>query len=145
MPNCSGSLWQKKYSPMIFIRRSSSISAAPPPPPGSSAAAASDKLADAVRFIRANDAFVVSACQPLTDFEFSYSAGSVKWLDSYTEKIRTQRLTDAEREQLVSTIGAYLGEAIIAVYGGAWSQDEFGWHIRFDEKNRAYPFNKVAK
>jgi len=116
-----------------------------PPPTGSSESVVSDILADPVRFIRANAASIVSACRPLTDFEFNYSAGSVKWLDSYLEKIRTQRLNDAERDQLVSNIGSYLGEAIIATYGGAWSQDEFGWHIRFDEKNRAYPFTKVAK
>lgn len=116
-----------------------------PPPTGSSEAAASFKLAEAVRFIRANAAFVVSACQPLTGFEFNYSAGSIKWLDSYIERIRTEPPTDDERQQLVSNLGSYLGEAIIAAYGGTWSQDEFGWHIRFDEKNRAYPFNKVAK
>jgi hypothetical protein len=39
----------------------------------------------------------------------------------------------------------FFGEAILAAYGGAWSLDEFGWHICFDEENRAYPFSKVGK
>ena len=106
---------------------------------------APDSVDKAVRIIRANAAFVINTCQELTEFDFNYSPRSVKWLDEYIEQIRTQPASDAGREQLVSNIGSYLGEAIIEAYGGAWSQDESGWCVRFDEQNRAYPFNKVAK
>jgi hypothetical protein len=104
-----------------------------------------DEIAETVNLIRTNAAFVINTCQELTDFDFDCSPRSVKWMDDYIEQIRTQPADDAGREQLVSNIGSFLGEAIIQAYGGAWSQDERGWHIRFDAQNRAYPFNKVAQ
>jgi hypothetical protein len=105
----------------------------------------SDEFTETVRLIRANAALVVSTCLTLAGFEFNYASRSVEWLDGYIERIRTGPTSSAELEQLVSNFGSYLGEAIIAAYGGAWSQDEYCWHIRFNEKNRAYPFNKVEK
>ena len=95
--------------------------------------------------IRANAALVVESFAPLTDFTFGLDSRSVEWLDGYINRIRTGEWSEDEIDQMVSNLGSYLGEAIIAAYGGAWAQDEHGWHIRFDERNRAYPFAKMAK
>jgi hypothetical protein len=95
--------------------------------------------------IRANAEFVVSALGPQAGFPFGYDRRSVEWLDGYIERIRTRNWTGEESNQLVANLGSFLGEAILAGFGGAWACDAAGWHIRFDEQNRAYPFVKVAK
>lgn len=95
--------------------------------------------------IRANAALVVETFASTTDFTFGFDSRSVEWLDGYVNRIRTGEWSEDQIDQLVSNFGSYLGEAIVAAYGGAWAQDEHGWHIRFDEPNRAYPFAKMAK
>jgi len=109
------------------------------------AAAPVGEQASAAELIRRNARMVIEICQKLTEFEFSYSADSVKWLDGYIERIRTERMDAEALENLQSVMGSYLGEAIIVAYGGEWARDESGWHVRFNEQNRAYPFSKVAK
>ena len=98
-----------------------------------------------LQHIRANAALVVETMQPLANFEFGYTDQSVKWLDGFIERTRIHHPTEDEIDRQTSNLGSYLGEAIIAAYGGAWACDEHGWHIRWSEKNRAYPFSKVAK
>ena len=48
---------------------------------------------------------------------------------------------------MATALGAYVGEAIIATYGGAWAYfDEVDqWGIRFDDGNGAFPIAKVHK
>jgi hypothetical protein len=104
-----------------------------------------DMATELVRLIRENAALVIRTVQPLIDFEFGYNSQSIEWLDGYIEQIRTQPTTESETQQLVMNLGSFLGEAIIAAHGGAWAFDEYGWHIRFDARNRAYPLSKVAK
>src|SRR5579872_3340752 len=102
-------------------------------------------LAGQVRNIRTNAGLVVRMFAGETDFEFGYNDESVKWLDGYIEYIRKSQWTEEEFNQLVANLGSYLGEAIIAAFGGNWTLDHRGWAVRWDELNRAYPFAKVAK
>jgi hypothetical protein len=113
--------------------------------PTQNSSATHDGASEQVHHIRASAALVVRACRSLSGFEFDYTHNSIQWLDGYIERIRTEPVADSVPERLISNLGSYLGQAIVSTYGGAWSQDENGWHIRFDERNRAYPFNKVAK
>ena len=70
---------------------------------------------------------------------------SVEWVDGYIERIRPN-LEGSFIEGLSNSIGAFLGESIIAKYGGEWRQSEEGaWGIFFDEKNAVFPFSKVEK
>jgi hypothetical protein len=48
---------------------------------------------------------------------------------------------------LTTVLGAYLGESIIATYGGAWDYFEAQgqWGIRFEDGSGAFPFSKVYK
>jgi len=101
--------------------------------------------AEMIACIRANAGFVVEALAPQAEFPFAFDGPSVEWLDGYINRIRTGNWREEQIDQLVSNFGSYLGQAILALHGGAWARDEHGWHIRFDEGNRAYPFAKVAK
>ncbi len=114
--------------------------------------------------IRGNASYVVDIGMMLTTFGFTYDAETVKWLDGFINYLRTRSapIQDFENplhdydlwarawrmddhDDVVSHLGAYLGEAIICNYGGEWDCDEHGWHVRFDERNRVYPLGKVAK
>jgi hypothetical protein len=95
--------------------------------------------------IHRNASYVVGICQTLTDFGFLYDAESVKWLDGFINDLRAKPGTAEDHDDLVSQLGAYLGQAIVENYGGVWDIDDQGWHVRFDEQNRAYPLGKVAK
>lgn len=101
--------------------------------------------AEIVDLLHANAQLVVETLGEAAGFPFGLDSHSVEWLDAYINRIRTGDWSEDEIDQMVSNLGAYLGEAIVAAYGGAWARDEHGWHIRFDEYNRAYPFAKIAK
>lgn len=74
----------------------------------------------------------------------NYDRASVEWIDGYIERIRPN-LEEAAVLGLSNSIGAFLGECIIANYGGQWRESEGTWGIYFDDKNAAYPFAKVEK
>jgi hypothetical protein len=97
--------------------------------------------------IRGNAALVIEELGPVSGIAgFGYGPESVAWVDGYIERQR-QRMTDAGAvSSLVSVLGSYLGEAIVAAAGGEWDvhdRDEIG--IRFDNGDWCFPFSKVAK
>lgn len=104
-----------------------------------------EERAEQLRRIREDAALVTSICTNLTGTDFDFGVQSVTRVDGYIERLRRAALSTAARDELVAYLGAFLGEAIIARYGGAWAADKYGWHIRFDEENRAYPFSKTEK
>jgi len=127
--------------------------------------AVADEAREAMRrLIHSNSSYVLDLGLSLTTFGFTYDAETVKWLDGlinylrdpsgpidnaqsplhdYDQWARTWRIED--RDDQVSLLGAYLGAAIIENFGGEWDLDDQGWHVRFDEANRAYALRKVAK
>jgi hypothetical protein len=73
-----------------------------------------------------------------------YDQPSVEYLDDYIERGRDSFKGDYQG--LLNVIGAFLGEAIIASYGGHWHEHEPGvWGIRFENGDMVFPFAKVAK
>jgi len=78
--------------------------------------------------------------------ELNYDKQSIEWLDGYIERIRTE-LKQESYSGLATALGAYVGETIIAIYGGAWDyfQKLDQWGVRFDEKSGAFPMSKVYK
>jgi hypothetical protein len=78
--------------------------------------------------------------------DLNYDKQSIEWLDGYINRVAPQ-LDKATVPGLATAIGAYLGETIIATYGGAWHYDEGDnqWGIRFDDGAIAFPFTKVYK
>ena len=75
----------------------------------------------------------------------AFDSDSVKWLDGYIQRIRSG-IDESQIQGLSNTIGAFLGECIIANYGGSWRQSEDGsWGVFFDDKNIVFPFAKAYK
>lgn len=98
------------------------------------------------RDIITNAELVITTFQALTDFDFGYNLQSVKWLQGYLERInQSNDLDENARNGLVNTIGSYLGQCIIERYGGEWGTHHGVMGIKFDERNWAFPFNKVEK
>lgn len=78
--------------------------------------------------------------------DFGYDAQSVAWLDGYIERQRVRAdITPQTIDGLVNVFGSYLGECIIACYGGYWEEENGQWRVSFDRDNAANPFAKVRK
>lgn len=85
-----------------------------------------------------------------TSIELEYNHVAVKWLDSYITTIRPRYTAETVPPGLVQSIGAFLGECIIATYGGHWGheRDSDEWGIALPVQAGeiwVYPFNKVYK
>lgn len=96
--------------------------------------------------IRASAAFAVEEFGKLREGGFGLDAESVAWVEGFIERQRLRLPPGEEPDGLITVIGSYLGEAIIAAAGGDWIEDDRGGlGIRFDNGDTAYPFAKVAK
>lgn len=89
---------------------------------------------------------VVSHFRDELSVELKYDEASIEWLDGYINRIRL-KIDKENYSGLATALGAYVGETIIATYGGAWaySEDVNQWGIRFDDGNAAFPISKVYK
>ncbi|MDQ3817230.1 MAG: hypothetical protein M3362_06020 [Acidobacteriota bacterium] len=90
--------------------------------------------------------FIVT-CSKMLDVNLRYDRESVEWLSGYIERVRLH-LDEASIDGLTASIGSFLGECIIANYGGQWRESNGMWGIFFSEasdRNAAFPFNKVRK
>lgn len=97
--------------------------------------------------IRANAEMVVEQLRQISDVpDFSYNAASVAWVNDFVERQRARPdIDDAGRERLCQKLGSYLGECVIACYGGAWQSQEGTWAVAFNAGNAVFPFNKIRK
>lgn len=94
--------------------------------------------------IRENADLFVGTMREELGVELGLDAESVRWLDGYIERNRGA-LEPAAREKFVSVLGSFLGEAIIAEYGGEWVEQDGGWAVHVTDNVTAFPFAKVAK
>jgi hypothetical protein len=77
-----------------------------------------------------------------------YDEQSVEYLDGYIARNRQaiREKTGGQPMGIVNAIGSFLGECIIANYGGLWKQSEKGaWGVYFENNSAAFPFAKVQK
>jgi len=97
--------------------------------------------------IRANAELTIRMLGPISDVaNFGYNSDSVKWVEGFIERQRVRSdLSKEEMQQLVSNLGSFLGECVIACFGGEWRQHGPTWGVAFDENNMAFPFSKVEK
>ncbi len=79
-------------------------------------------------------------------FNINYNEEGVKHVEDYINNNR-QNFTPETRDRIIWNLGAFLGECIIANYGGTWQQDKElnSIGIHFNELNKAFPISKVAK
>jgi hypothetical protein len=90
---------------------------------------------------------LISTLSERLGVDLKYDRASVEWLDGYIERVRLN-LDQPSIDGLATTIGSFLGECIIANYGGQWRESEGTWGVFFSERNdrsAAFPFNKVRK
>lgn len=103
-------------------------------------------MADTVELIRKNAELVVTQMQAVVDFPFGYTPDSVAFVDGFIERQRARPdITPEMIENLVNTLGSFLGQTVIFCYGGDWCEDNGTWAVAFDESNKVYPFTKVGK
>lgn len=96
--------------------------------------------------IEGNARFVIEEFGPLSDLEFGYDEASIAWVEGFIDRQRARIGSNEIPSTLVSTLGSYLGEAIIANAGGTWHDiDEHGIGILFSNGDVCFPFAKVQK
>lgn len=96
--------------------------------------------------IRKNAELVIAELGRLSGLEFGFDRNSVAWVEEFIERQRQQGRTCDASSGLVSTLGSYLGEAIISKTGAHWETDEAGnLAVKFANGDWCYPFAKVAK
>jgi hypothetical protein len=78
--------------------------------------------------------------------ELNYDQASIEWLDGYINRISTQ-LDKETFPGLAAVLGAYVGETIIATYGGTWQYFEKldQWGIQLPDGTGAFPSAKIYK
>jgi hypothetical protein len=91
-----------------------------------------------------NADLVVATVKEHLNVVLDYDESSVAWLDGYIERSRKE-LKQETIEKLIDRFGCFLGECIRRNYGGQWAGANGTWAIKFDDRNKIYPFNKVAK
>ncbi|MDQ3753879.1 MAG: hypothetical protein M3371_04015 [Acidobacteriota bacterium] len=90
---------------------------------------------------------LTSTLSEMLGVNLKYDRASVEWLSGYIERIRLN-LDESSIDGLTNSIGSFLGECVIANYGGEWRESEGTWGIFFSGRNdrsAAFPFNKVRK
>lgn len=78
--------------------------------------------------------------------ELNFDEQSIEWLDGYINRCR-ESMPKETKPGLAAALGAYVGEAIIKTYGGAWTYNEQTkqWGIKLNDGNIAFPIAKVYK
>ena len=83
---------------------------------------------------------VIERLAPISGIDFGRNEDSVVWVDGFIEQYREK---PGDHDGLIVMLGCFLGECIVAEYGGEWANTDRGWAIRF-EAGDAYPIAKVA-
>jgi hypothetical protein len=90
---------------------------------------------------------LISTLSERLGVHLKYDRASVEWLDGYIDRVRLN-LDESSIDGITNSIGSFLGECIIANYGGQWRESEGTWGVFFsdrDDRSAAFPFNKVRK
>ncbi|MBB2914273.1 hypothetical protein FHS43_005585 [Streptosporangium becharense] len=97
--------------------------------------------------IQANVRLAVDQLGPLSEVDFGLNRESVKWVEGFIERQRSQPDFDLERiGGLVGVLGSFLGACIVAATGGRWHRsDDDGWGVLLPDGSTAFPFAKVHK
>ncbi|HEY1786197.1 MAG TPA: hypothetical protein VGG30_11630 [Pirellulales bacterium] len=98
--------------------------------------------------IRKNSQWVIDNFGPQSGLErFGYDAESVAYLDAFIDRQgESFRANQKSLDRIVSLLGAFVGEAIIATHGGEWHENAHGISIvvkRGDTAHILQPFDKV--
>jgi hypothetical protein len=89
-------------------------------------------------------ALFISTMSQAAGVELKLDEPSIEWADGFIERQRTLHGED-ENRGMSNVIGSFLGECIIANYGGSWRSDGQNWGVYFDDSNAVFPFSKAQK
>ena len=100
--------------------------------------------------IKQNAQWVIENFGPQSGLpKFGFDAESVGYLDAFIDRQGASfRSSEQGTNKIVSLLGAYLGEAIIATYGGQWQQTADGLALAIESGSQRHilqPFHKVHK
>ena len=101
-----------------------------------------------IELIKKNSEFVIERLGLLSGIAFGLNRASVEWVEGFIERQRSQPGFDPDNtDNLVSVLGSFLGECLIANAGGAWhwSDEHSAWSVHFGGNTQAFPFAKVRK
>lgn len=73
-------------------------------------------------------------------------ADSVRWVSDHIDTVR-ETIDSYRKKQFISVIGSWLGEAIIASYGGLWllEDDHLVVEVQGGDGFKAFPFREVSR
>lgn len=96
--------------------------------------------------IRNNVDLVIRELGPLSNIEFGLNRASVEWVEGFIERQRARPDFDPNNAGIVTTLGCFLGECLIAAVNGRWQLHEgLGWSVEFAPDRFAFPLAKVEK
>ncbi|KAB8142716.1 hypothetical protein F8S13_14295 [Chloroflexia bacterium SDU3-3] len=96
--------------------------------------------------IRANTDLVIAQLGPQSGIPgFGRNRESLAFVEQFIERTRSCGLGSVARENMAAVFGCFLGECVIAAYGGEWEEYEGTWCVRFANGTMAFPFAKVCK
>lgn len=100
-----------------------------------------------VEQIKRKARLAVELFSPICDIEFGFNGQSVEWVEGYVERMRKRTdFNDGSWNGMIDTIGAFLGECILARTGGTWEiSEDRRWCIRLPSGDSAFPMTKVSK
>ena len=100
--------------------------------------------------IKANAKFVAERFGPQSEVSsFGCNTESVAYLDKFiSRQIRTVRKDQQSQERFTGLFGSFLGECVVALYGGTWVESKDGIHIEVPGNGLVHfvqPFQKVSR
>ena len=105
-------------------------------------------MASALQQIHANAAWVTDNFGKLSGLDpFAFTPESLDYIDGYLDR-QAAMVTESPDSinKFVGLFGAYLGECIIAKYGGEWSESDSGLTLAINHGTQCYilsPFQRV--
>ena len=107
-------------------------------------------MSPALQQIRSNAAWVADNFGKQSGIDpFAHTAASIHYLDEFLDRQAAMvTASEASVNKFVSLLGAYLGECIIANYGGEWQESPQGIAIAVKTDTHHHilqPFHKVYK
>lgn len=98
--------------------------------------------AETLEAIARNRDLVIAQFGPVSEIAgFGLNAESVGWIEGFIERQRER----GPPGNLVSVLGSFIGEAIIAATGGRWDEQDGRLGVLFPCGDACFPFAKVAK
>lgn len=97
--------------------------------------------------IAGNVELAITQLGPLSDVDFGLNQESVAWVDGFIERQRARPDFDLDTvDTLISVLGSFLGECVVARTGGSWHETDDGtWVVLLPNGNTVFPFSKVRK